>query len=56
MTPHPDFETLQVPMSLTLGAYHLEIFGTKQGHPWLSIAGKVTIGSLVPEAPMRVLR
>jgi hypothetical protein len=25
MTPHPDFETLQVPMSLTLGAYHLEI-------------------------------
>lgn len=25
MTPHPDFETLQVPMSLTLGAYHLDI-------------------------------
>ena len=25
MTPHPDFETLQVPMSLTLGAYHLKI-------------------------------
>jgi len=25
MTPHPDFETLEVPMSLTLGAYHLEI-------------------------------
>ena len=25
MTPHPDFETLEVPMSLTLGTYHLAV-------------------------------
>jgi hypothetical protein len=25
MTPHPDFAALEVPMSLTLGAYHLAI-------------------------------
>jgi hypothetical protein len=25
MTPHPDFETREVPISVTLGAYHLDI-------------------------------
>ena len=25
MTPHPDFEALDMPMSLTLGAYHLKV-------------------------------
>lgn len=25
MTPHPDFETLEVPASLTLGTYHLDV-------------------------------